>query len=81
MKLRKALITLPLLAVAAPAMAQNTMIDTDQDGMYSYTEVQTAMPEMSMDDFTILDSNGDGLLDADEIAVGVEAGMLPASES
>lgn len=81
MKLLKALITLPLLAISVPAVAQSAMIDIDQDGLYSYSEVQAAMPDMSMDDFTILDTNGDGLLDAEEIAAGVEAGALPASES
>ena len=48
--------------------------------MYSYPEVQAAMPTMSMDDFTLMDTNGDGLLDAVEIAAGVQAGMLPASD-
>lgn len=39
------------------------------------------MPEMSLDDFTAIDANGDGMLDAEEIAVGVEAGLLPAQDS
>ena len=80
MKLRKLLMTLPIVALALPALAQSTMIDVDEDGMYSYPEVQAAMPTMSMDDFTLMDTNGDGLLDAVEIAAGVQAGMLPASD-
>ena len=46
--------------------------------MYSYPELQAVMPEMTEDDFTVLDTSGDGLLDADEIAVATEAGLLPA---
>jgi hypothetical protein len=67
-----------LTALAVPAFAQDAAIDIDGDGMYSFSEVQAVMPEMTEDDFTVLDSSGDGLLDADEITVAVEAGMLPA---
>ncbi len=67
-----------LTALAVPAFAQDPAIDIDGDGMYSFSEVQAVMTEMTEDDFTVLDSSGDGLLDADEIAVAVEAGMLPA---
>ena len=67
-------------AIASPLAAQDAAIDTDQDGMYSYPEVVAVMPEMTEDAFTILDTNGDGLLDADEIAAATEAGVLPATE-
>ena len=74
--------TLALVATcaAAPLAAQDAEIDVDADGMYSYPELQAVMPEMTEDQFTVLDVNGDGLLDADEIAAGTEAGLLPASE-
>ncbi|MFQ1700687.1 hypothetical protein ACJ5NV_08830 [Loktanella agnita] len=68
-----------VVALTAPAFAQDAAIDVNGDGMYSFPELQAAMPEMTEDDFTILDSSGDGLLDAEEISVGVENGMLPAS--
>jgi len=48
------------------------------DGMYSFPEVQAVLPEMTEDQFTTLDSTGDGLLDTDEITVGVNAGLLPS---
>jgi hypothetical protein len=67
-----------LTALAVPAFAQDAAIDINGDGMYSFPEVQAVMPEMTEDDFTVLDTSGDGLLDADEIAVATEAGMLPA---
>jgi hypothetical protein len=53
------------------------MIDVNGDGNYSFPELQVAMSDMTIDGFTALDANGDGLLDSDEIAVGVEAELLP----
>ncbi len=67
-----------LTALAVPSFAQDADIDINGDGMYSYPELQAVMPELSEDDFTSMDTSGDGLLDADEIAVATEAGMLPA---
>ncbi len=67
-----------LTALGGAALAQDAAIDINGDGMYSYPEVQAVMPEMTEEDFTVLDTSGDGLLDADEIAVAVEAGLLPA---
>lgn len=81
MNLRNVLISIPIFALAIPAIAQRTMIDADGDGQYSFPEVQVAVPETTLDTFTALDSNGDGLLDADEIAIGEEAGLLPTQES
>ena len=66
-----------LTALAMPAIAQDAAIDLNGDGMYSFPELQAVLPEMSDEDFTALDASGDGLLDAEEIAIGVEAGMLP----
>ena len=77
MKLRNTLFCLPLSLLALPAVAQDAAIDVNGDGNYSFPEVQVAMPDMTIDDFTVLDANGDGLLDADEIAVGIEAELLP----
>ncbi|MFT5066351.1 MAG: hypothetical protein ACJAXK_001214 [Yoonia sp.] len=77
MKLRNALLLLPLSLLALPAVAQDAAIDVNGDGNYSFPELQVAMPDMTIDDFTLLDGNGDGLLDADEITAGAEAGLLP----
>ena len=81
MKLRNTLFILPLFLLAIPAIAQDAAVDVNGDGNYSFPEIQVAMPDMSMDDFTLMDANGDGLLDADEIAIGIESGLLtPMSE-
>ena len=50
-----------LTALAVPSFAQDAAIDINGDGMYSYPEVQAVMPEMTEDDFTVLDTSGDGL--------------------
>ncbi|MBR2656832.1 MAG: hypothetical protein IKD58_10140 [Loktanella sp.] len=65
------------LLLALPAMAQNAAIDVNGDGMYSFPELQAALPELTEDDFEALDTNGDGLLNAEEIAAGEAAGILP----
>lgn len=67
-----------LTVLAVPAFAQDAAIDINGDGMYSFPELQAVMPEMTEEDFTTLDASGDGLLDADEITVATEAGLLPA---
>jgi hypothetical protein len=70
---------LPVAAMlgAAPVWAQSAAIDINGDGMYSFAEVQAALPEVSEDQFDQLDLNNDGLLDAEEIAAGEAAGILP----
>lgn len=74
--------TLALLSIVAstPAFAISTEIDVDADGMYSFPELQTAMPEMTEDQFIVMDVNGDGLLDETEVSAATEAGLLPATE-
>ena len=63
--------------LAVPAMAQNAEIDVNGDGMYSFPELQAALPDLTDEDFDALDTNGDGLLDAEEIAAGEASGVLP----
>ncbi len=80
---RKTLFIVPMALIslaAAPVLAQDAAIDVDADGMYSFPELQAAMAEMTEETFGTLDANGDGLLDADEIAAATEAGILPAMD-
>ena len=72
------LIAAVIAIVATPLVAQSADIDINGDGMYSYPELMAVLPTMTEDDFAALDSSGDGLLDADEIAAGVAAGVLPS---
>lgn len=74
------LTSVALVTLASASFAQDAAIDVNGDGMYSFPELLTVMPEILEDDFTVLDANGDGLLDAEEIAAGTEAGLLPATD-
>lgn len=66
------------LTVAATAMSAQSDIDTDGDGLLSYNELLAAHPELTEDAFTAIDTNADGAVDADELKVAQEAGLLPA---
>ena len=73
--------TAAITLMAAPAFAIVAEIDTNGDGVYTLAEVQSAMPEMTAETFATLDVNADGLLDADEVAAAVEAGVIPDTAS
>ncbi|MDF1801239.1 hypothetical protein [Thalassovita sp.] len=68
--------------LAAPLMAQSidTAIDTDGDGAYSLPEIQAIAPDVTAETFTSYDISADGLLDADEAAAMVSAGLLPSKD-
>ena len=71
-----------LLLAATPALyAQDGGPDTDGDGLVSMDEFAVAWPDLAADSFTLVDANADGMLDADEIAAAVDAGLLPANET
>lgn len=61
---------------AATAHAQTMIEDTDGDGAYSMAEMQAAMPDLTEDQFTMFDTNADGVVDAEELAAAQEAGLL-----
>lgn len=70
-----------VLAAASAAHAQvDPMIDADGDGAYSYAELQVAHPDLTQEEFDAMDTSGDGVLDADEVAAAVAAGTFPAAE-
>ena len=71
---------LALMVVAGATTAQAVNVDVNGDGMYSFPELQAAMPEMTEDAFVTLDVSGDGLLDGTEIEAGIQAGLLPVSD-
>ncbi|SDO70691.1 EF hand [Lutimaribacter pacificus] len=70
-----ALIILPAF-LATPLLAQASLVDADGNGTYSFTEITAAYPEVSEDAFLEMDTNGDGELDADEVAAAQDAGLL-----
>ena len=64
------------LTLGAPVAAQDANVDINGDGMYSFPELMAVQPEITEEQFESLDTSGDGLLDAEEIAAGVAAGVL-----
>ncbi|PPB81675.1 EF hand domain-containing protein [Albidovulum inexpectatum] len=64
-----------ILAVAANA--QTVVSDTDGNGTYSIEELRAAYPDLTDEVFATVDANGDGQVDADELAAAQEAGVLP----
>ncbi len=72
-----------LLGLAAiPAIAQDVpeIADTDSNGIWSLTELQTAYPDLTEEVFLTLDANKDGGLDEAELTAAIAAGTLVAKE-
>ena len=65
--------------LAAPVLAQSDM-DTHSAGMYSMEELMASFPDMTQETFTTADTNGDGQLDAEELAQAQADGLIPATE-
>ncbi len=66
------------VVAAGHAMGQAEGIDTDGDGMVSYTELLVVMPEVTENQFAEMDADASGLLDATELMAAQDAGLLPA---
>ncbi len=67
-----------LVGGASLAMGQAEAVDTDGDGMVSFSEMLVLMPALSEEEFLALDADADGLLSTDEIGAAQEAGLIPA---
>jgi|TARA_R110002110_G_scaffold67637_2_gene184135 hypothetical protein len=72
------LATAGLLVVTGAAYAHE--MDTDQDGLYSLTEMLTEYADLTQEDYDALDTNKDGAVDADELAAAIADGRLPSME-
>ena len=62
------------------ALADMAELDTDGDGLMSFEEMIAAVPTVSEETFTTLDSNADGTLDPEEYAAAEAAGTLPPTD-
>lgn len=67
-----------LLLISGAAFAHE--MDTDQDGLYSLTEMRTEYADLTQEQYDALDTNKDGAVDADELKAAIESGALPAME-
>ncbi|MDO6481341.1 hypothetical protein [Shimia thalassica] len=55
--------------------------DTDGDGMASFAELQLVYPFLTVSMFMDIDTNGDCLVDDEEMAIAVELGNLADPET
>lgn len=68
-----------IVAGTSPLMAQE-MLDANADGFLSLVELQVAYPDVTEADFIEADTDGDALLDEEELAAAREAGLIPMAE-
>ncbi|MDV7145515.1 EF-hand domain-containing protein [Tropicimonas sp. TH_r6] len=70
------LVTGLLVASSLSVSAQGMVEDTDGDGVFSMDELKAAYPDLTEDTFSVVDTNADGVIDAEELAVAIGAGVL-----
>jgi len=69
-----------LTLLAAPAFAQTTLVDADENGSYSMEEMLTVYPGLTEDGFIAMDTDESGELSIEELAAAQTDGLLPAME-
>ncbi len=62
--------------VAFSANAMSAEIDTDGDGKASLAELQVVYPELTEELFQDIDTDADGFVNGEEMAIAVETEML-----
>lgn len=75
MKLLNIAAAFAILATTA-AHAQTAVEDSNADGVYSMEELMVVYPTLTEEVFLEMDTNGDGSIDAEELASAQEAGLL-----
>lgn len=67
-----------MIALSATALSAQSEVDTDGDGVLSYNEMLAAHPALTEEGFVAIDTNADGAIDADELKMANEAGLIPS---
>lgn len=75
--MKTVLIATSSLFIATASFAALANVDTDGDGVVSYTEMLAAFPSLTEDGFSAVDANGDGVVDEVEYAAAEEGGLIP----
>lgn len=70
-------LTLASLVLAAGSVAAQAKVDADGNGLITVSEMEAALPSVTEETFVTVDTNGDGLIDRDELAAGRAEGMIP----
>lgn len=76
--MKKTLMTLTALMSLSLPLAAMEAVDADGDGLVTLEEMQAVHTDITEEQFTALDVNADGSLDADEYAAGVDGGLIPS---
>lgn len=72
------LLGLGFLANSALAIGEDAVeIDTNGDGLMTIDEVRAVFPDVSVEAFSEVDANDDGVLDDSEMVTGQEQGLIP----
>lgn len=71
-----ALCTAALVGTTA-AFAAVADIDSDGDGVVSFTEMLAVYPTLTEEGFGAVDTNGDGVVDEEELTAAEEGGLIP----
>lgn len=66
-----------LIAGSTALMAQDAVLDANEDGQVTMEELVAVYPDVTAEAFSTADADASGTLDADEIAAAQEAGSIP----
>ncbi|WP_112321657.1 EF-hand domain-containing protein [Oceanibium sediminis] len=66
-----------VLVLAGAAFADFETADADASGGLNAEELVAAFPDATEETFAAVDTNADGVVDAEEYTVALEAGLLP----
>ena len=76
--MKTALIALTTATVLGTvAFAAVADLDSDGDGVVSFTEMLAVYPTLTEEGFGTVDTNGDGVVDEEELTAATEGGLIP----
>lgn len=76
--MKKVLIALTTtFALSGAGFAAMSDVDTDGDGVASFTELLAVYPTLTEDGFSAIDANADGVIDEAEMTAAQDAGLIP----
>jgi Ca2+-binding EF-hand superfamily protein len=76
--MKTALIALTTATVmGSVAFAAVADLDSDGDGVVSFTEMLGVYPTLTEEGFSAVDTNGDGVVDEEELTAATEGGLIP----
>ncbi|WP_417719216.1 hypothetical protein [Salipiger sp.] len=78
--MKRFLALFPVLVTVTPAFAGEPL-DRNGDGWVTFDEIQRVLPQISTDTYIWMDSDGDSLLDYEELEAARKAGTLPDAGS